>query len=142
MKEFIYSAKNNAFYPVDMFSDYESAGTWPDDGKEVDREVFVEFTCATPVGKVRQAGPDGLPAWGDLPPLTKQERIAQAEAKRQQQLDAANSVTADWRTELALGIISDKDKADLIKWMAYIKEVKLLDISNAPDIAWPTQPAV
>lgn len=143
MSEFIYSAKNNAFYPVDMKEDYVAAGSWPDDGVEVSRDIFIEFTNTSLSGKIRKLGTDGLPTWGDLPPLTNQERIAQAEAKRQQLLANANSITADWRTELSLGIISDEDKLSLVKWMAYIKELKAVTIADAieNDFTWPTLPA-
>lgn len=142
MKEFIYSANNNAFYPIDMRDDYEAAGTWPDDGEAVDRKVFVEFTCATPAGKVRQPGPDGLPVWADLPPVTMQELIAQVEAKRQQLLFEVDTVTADWRTELALGDISDEDREKLSAWMAYKREVKAVSSQDAvmDNFAWPSPP--
>lgn len=66
--------------------------------------------------------------------------ISDAELKRQTLLSDANNVTADWRTELALGIISDSDKEKLIAWMEYIKAVKAIDTSTAPDIKWPIVP--
>ncbi|EAW1040260.1 hypothetical protein BJK63_21910 [Salmonella enterica] len=52
-------------------------------------------------------------------------------------MDEANAITADWRTELALGITSDVDKAKLIAWIEYIKAVKAVDTTTAPDIIWP-----
>ncbi|EHU6836445.1 tail fiber assembly protein, partial [Salmonella enterica] len=69
-----------------------------------------------------------------------------AETTRQKLLDAANSTIADWRTELALGDISDDDKARLVKWMNYIKALKALDFSGVKDeatftaIRWPVLP--
>ncbi|EBF0274956.1 tail fiber assembly protein [Salmonella enterica] len=66
-----------------------------------------------------------------------------AETTRQKLLDGANSTIADWRTELALGEISDDDKASLTKWMAYIKGLKSLDLKGISDeatfnkIQWP-----
>lgn len=69
-----------------------------------------------------------------------------AESQRQNLLDDANDTTADWRTELSLGIISDEDKASLVKWMAYIKALKALDLSGVKDeasfeaIKWPDKP--
>ncbi|ARF50292.1 phage tail protein [Pantoea stewartii subsp. stewartii DC283] len=69
-----------------------------------------------------------------------------ASAQRQSLLTAANVVTSDWRTELQLGVITDEDKAGLIKWMAYIKALKALDFSLVNDeggynaIAWPDKP--
>ncbi|HAF5916480.1 TPA: tail fiber assembly protein [Salmonella enterica] len=71
---------------------------------------------------------------------------AKAETTRQKLLDAANSAIADWRTELALGEISDDDKASLTKWMAYIRELKSLDLTGVSDeatftaIRWPALP--
>ncbi|EBW5674352.1 tail fiber assembly protein, partial [Salmonella enterica subsp. enterica serovar London] len=53
---------------------------------------------------------------------------------------------ADWRTELALGEISDDDKASLTKWMAYIRELKSLVLTGISDeatfnkIQWPVLP--
>ncbi|ENK9509381.1 tail fiber assembly protein, partial [Salmonella enterica] len=69
-----------------------------------------------------------------------------AESQRQNLLDDANDTTADWRTELSLGIISDEDKACLVKWMTYIKALKALDLSDVKDeagfkaIKWPEAP--
>ncbi|EEM3686347.1 tail fiber assembly protein [Salmonella enterica] len=69
-----------------------------------------------------------------------------AESQRQNLLDDANDTTADWRTELSLGIISDEDKASLIKWMTYIKALKALDLSDVKNeagfktIKWPDKP--
>ncbi len=40
------------------------------------------------------------------------------------------STVADWQTELALGNISDDDKASLVKWMNYIKALNTLDFSE------------
>lgn len=67
--------------------------------------------------------------------------VAAANQQKQALLDNAAEVTSDWKTELALGIISDEDKASLIEWMNYIKAVQAVDTSKAPDITWPTPPA-
>ncbi|ENP2198809.1 tail fiber assembly protein [Salmonella enterica] len=71
---------------------------------------------------------------------------AKAETTRQKLLDDANSVITDWRTELALGEISDNDKDSLTKWMAYIRELKSLVLTGISDeatfnkIQWPVLP--
>ena len=64
-----------------------------------------------------------------------------AEQEKSYRLLEAERITADWKVELSLGIISDDDKKNLIAWMEYIKRVKLVDTSKAPDITWPTPPA-
>ncbi|EJF30229.1 MULTISPECIES: tail fiber assembly protein [Enterobacteriaceae] len=71
----------------------------------------------------------------------KKDDISDAELKRQTLLSEANNITADWRTELTLGIISDTDKEKLIVWMEYIKAAKAIDTSTAPDIKWPIAPS-
>ncbi|XEH50521.1 tail fiber assembly protein [Edwardsiella tarda] len=68
--------------------------------------------------------------------------VAKADAKKASLLDEANATTADWRTELTLGIISESDKAKLVVWMEYIRDVKAVDTSVAPDITWPPKPGV
>ena len=75
------------------------------------------------------------------PVKTPEELIAAAEQERQSRLSHAYAVTADWRTELALGVISDDDKAKLTLWMQYIKALKAIDPSTAPDVSRPEQPS-
>lgn len=68
--------------------------------------------------------------------------VAGAEQMKKSLLTEAESTISDWKAELALGIISDEDKASLIKWLAYIKNLKAVDSSSAPDINWPVPPEV
>ncbi|EAU5653506.1 tail fiber assembly protein [Salmonella enterica] len=71
-----------------------------------------------------------------------------AKSQCQSLLDDADDAVADWRTELSLGIISDEDKASLVKWMTYIKALKALDLSGVKDedsfkaIKWPDKPSL
>lgn len=74
------------------------------------------------------------------PEPTKEEIKTQAINYRDYLLAVANSITDDWKTELTLGIISDEDKESLIAWMNYIKAVKAIDLSLAPNIIWPSTP--
>lgn len=72
----------------------------------------------------------------------KSAQISAADQHRQMLIAYANEITSDWRTELALGIIDDDDKERLTEWMKYIKAVKAVDSSTAPDVSWPEKPAV
>jgi len=47
----------------------------------------------------------------------------------------------EWQTDLALGDISDVDKELLRTWNNYVKALKSLDLTTAPDIVWPVIPA-
>lgn len=138
-----YSPSTNSFYPDDLLSVYEEAGTLPNDLIPVSEDVFREFTATPEPGKVRVAGSDGLPAWGDIPPPTHEELIAIAEQVRQQLLAHADAVMLDWRTELMLGEISDANRAKLSAWLAYKNDAKAVDVATDPEhVNWPVPPEV
>ncbi|MEG0100324.1 MAG: tail fiber assembly protein [Hafnia sp.] len=139
MSKYIYDAKTNAFYPLEMKGNYESAGMWPQKGVEVDEDVFASFQESVP-GKIRSADKDGYPVWGDAPEPSAEQLIAMAEQQKSALLVEAQATISLWQTELQLGIISDEDKASLIAWMSYIKAVQAVDTSAAPDINWPEKP--
>jgi hypothetical protein len=64
----IYSPSTNTFFDPVLKEAYDASGTWPSDGVEVEDSVFEQFALApAPEGKVRAAGPDGLPIWEDAP---------------------------------------------------------------------------
>ncbi|MBU5924833.1 tail fiber assembly protein [Enterobacter sichuanensis] len=66
--------------------------------------------------------------------------VEAAEQKKSALLLEAQATISLWQTELQLGIISDEDKASLIAWMNYIKDVQAVDTSKASDIIWPDKP--
>ncbi|EBS2937773.1 tail fiber assembly protein [Salmonella enterica subsp. enterica serovar Poona] len=75
---------------------------------------------------------------------TEEQHIAEVEAAEQQKsafLAEAKAAISLWQTELQLGILSDKDKASLILWLTYIKELQVVVPETAPNIEWPTPPA-
>lgn len=134
-----YSPSQNIFVESSLKDSYLN-NDYPADAVDVDESLFLEFSAAAPAGKIRVAGTDGMPAWGDIPPPTREELIMLAEIKKQSLLDEATARTADWRTELALDIISDEDRESLIAWMQYIKALKAVDVSALPLDKWPSAP--
>ncbi|MGP3592944.1 tail fiber assembly protein [Vagococcus sp. WN89Y] len=73
------------------------------------------------------------------------QQAAQKHAAAQQKsalLAEAQSTINIWQTELQLGIITDKDKASLIAWLAYIKDLQKVNPDAAPEITWPDRPVV
>jgi len=65
-----------------------------------------------------------------------------AEKKQNELLVNAQNIISIWQTELQLGIITDKDKASLIDWLAYIRKLKEIKTYQVPDITWPLPPEV
>ncbi len=138
---YIYSAKTNAFYPVDWKSDYINAGSWPDDGIVVNQAVFNEFAGnEPPIGKLRIAGYGGLPAWGDIPPPTRRELQSQAEQEKRQLLRVANEKIGICQDAVDLNIATVSEKVVLNEWRRYRVLLNRVDCSTAPDIDWPEQP--
>ncbi|SPW32309.1 Caudovirales tail fibre assembly protein [Edwardsiella tarda] len=75
------------------------------------------------------------------PPPTKDDLIKAAEQEKVVLLSEVESKTKLWQTQLALGIITEKDKEMLTEWMRYAQQIDNVNISLAPDIAWPSKPA-
>ncbi|HDL6675098.1 TPA: tail fiber assembly protein [Yersinia enterocolitica] len=55
-------------------------------------------------------------------------------------LSEAYSTISLWQTKLALGMISDSEKQQLIAWVNYIALLDAVDISLASNIEWPVTP--
>ena len=70
MTQYYYSASENAFFPAVLEEQYKKAGTFPDDAREIDADVAVTYMGTPPDGKIRIAGSDGAPGWGDISPPT------------------------------------------------------------------------
>ncbi|EEW7792666.1 tail fiber assembly protein, partial [Escherichia coli] len=54
-------------------------------------------------------------------------------------LQQAREKTQFWQTQLALGIISDSDKQQLMRWMRYVQQVETTDTTELP-VTFPDQP--
>ncbi|MGJ5645623.1 tail fiber assembly protein [Morganella morganii] len=137
---YFFSPSTVSFYPELMLDDYRDAGTLPDDLVSVENEVFAEFSGTPPDGKVRGVI-KGKPAWVDIPPLTAEELIQQAEETKQRLIAEASQKTQLWQTQLMLGIITEEDKASLKEWMLYVQDVQAVDPSLGAVVVWPTPPA-
>lgn len=67
---FLWSAKNNAFIPDAMRSQYEAAGWDLSDCIPAGDHLVAEYMGEAPAGQLRVTGANGMPAWGDIPPDT------------------------------------------------------------------------
>ena len=137
---------NNLAYPYELQSLYVEKGEWPEEkGVDIDEVIFREYFYDTPPeGKYRCVGEDGLPAWADIPPPTREEQIASAETKKQQLINQANEYmnSKQWPGKAAIGRLKGEELAQYNLWLDYLDALELVDTSSAPDIEWPTPPAV
>lgn len=142
MENYIYSASQNMILPVSLKQIYVDAGTWPEDGTTISDEVAGEFMGQYPQGKTLSHDEDGQPCWADIPPLPKEQQIAEAEEKKAFLISEVESETAMLRAKLTLGRIKDDEKVLLNAWLDYLDELEAVDVSTAPDIIWPVKPVV
>ncbi len=70
---------------------------------------------------------------------TEEELRLQAENQKQRLLQQAREKMQFWQTQLALGIISDSDRQQLMSWMRYVQQVEATDTSSLP-VTFPEQP--
>lgn len=121
---------------------YESNGIKFDNVKEVDEELFIAFSGEPKKGKVRIAGEDGFPAWGDIPPPTHDELVAAAEAEKQLRIDQANKFinSKQWPGKAAIGRLKGDELEQYNLWLDYHDALNSIDVSMAPAISWPEPP--
>lgn len=135
---YFYSAKLNAFYPDSLREEYAVNDSWPDDAVEIDDSVYQEFAAdEAPEGKIRVAGGDDLPAWGDIPLPTQEEQIAQAEAEKQRLLTYAATAIAPLQDAIDLGMATNEETE---LWLAWKKYRVLLNRVDTSKPVWPETP--
>ncbi|KER02426.1 tail fiber assembly protein [Photorhabdus temperata] len=137
---YYYSAETNAFYPVELKLDYIASGSLPDDIIEVSDDIYREYAANTaPEGKYRRASENGLPAWADIPPPTKEESQNYVEDKKQKLMMKASERIAPLQDAVDLGIATEAEKEALLSWKKYRVMLNRIDIKQAPDIEWPEE---
>ncbi|NHB89181.1 tail fiber assembly protein [Photorhabdus tasmaniensis] len=138
---YYYSAKMNAFYPVEMKQDYIDAGSFPDDVIEVSESVFIEFVGnAPPKGKCRIADKNGLPAWGDIPPMTQEQLVQQFENTKKRLISEVSEKILPLQDAFDLGIASEAEKSDLLALKNYRVMLNRTDLHVNSDVKWPKEP--
>ncbi|KEA51237.1 hypothetical protein DT73_19010 [Mangrovibacter sp. MFB070] len=137
-----FSAKSNGFYADNFKNEYDNSGTWPEDAVQISDETWQAYLTTPPQGKQLGSDSSGGPAWVDIPPLSQAELIAAAESEKSNKINDANDYinSMQWPSKLALGRLSDSDKALFNEWLDYLDALNAVDTSTAPDITWPTEP--
>ncbi|EHP6495169.1 TPA: tail fiber assembly protein, partial [Escherichia coli] len=73
-----------------------------------------------------------------------EEAILLATAQKQNLIDNANEYmnSKQWPGKAAIGRLKGDELAQYNLWLDYLDALELVDTSGAPDIEWPTPPAV
>lgn len=135
MNKYKWSAKYNAFFPVEKLPSY--AISWDlSDLVDISDEVEFTFNGNPPEGKMRGVV-NGMPGWVDVPPPTQAEIIENAELKKnilRQEADGEIS----WRQDAVdAGIATTEEAAVLAEWKKY--RVLLMRVDTTKPI-WPPLP--
>ncbi|HCJ0148099.1 TPA: tail fiber assembly protein [Salmonella enterica subsp. enterica serovar Infantis] len=134
MTGYCYSAKSNAFYYAGFQSDYEQNGSWPDDAVDVDDSVYIEFAAnEPPVGKMRVAGSDGLPAWVDIPAPTSEQILENNIKTRNRLMQACSVASYPLQSALAKGVITEAQQTVL-------SEIEDYSINLLNNVDWTASP--
>ena len=143
MNKYVFSAKNNAFYPVTLQGSYLASNTWPDDGLSIDDAISEEYMAEPPEGKIRCAGVDGYPTWGQRPEPTHNELVSAANAEKQERIERCNKYmnSKQWPGKAVLGRLRGDELEQYHMWLDYLDALESVDTSTAPNIVWPPVPA-
>lgn len=136
-----YSASKQGFFPDFMKAEYQQAGNWPDDVKEISDRWFNYLLGKQTEGKVIVPDEYGLPVLANPPEPTQAELINQAEATRAALMVTASAAIAPLEDADELGIATEDEKESLTLWKRYRVMLNRLDMSAAPSIEWPELPA-
>ncbi|CAI9395032.1 MULTISPECIES: tail fiber assembly protein [Citrobacter] len=136
MNKYKWSAKYNAFFPIEMLHIYQSSWDELSDLIDIDDTVEAEFNGEPPEGKVRGVV-DNMPAWVSEPPPTQEELTANAENMKLNLKTKADSEIA-WRQDaLDAEIATDEETVTLTEWKKY--RVLLMRVDPASPV-WPALP--
>lgn len=128
---------NGSFYLFAMKEAYEEAGTWPVNGADVDDETMAIYTGVAPKGKMLGSDKEGKPVWVNIPPLSAEQQIVQAEQKRTTLRSMADNEIS-WRQDAYdEEIATAEETAALSEWKKY--RVLLMRVDTAKP-KWPTPP--
>ncbi|EQB0138310.1 tail fiber assembly protein [Enterobacter cloacae] len=135
-----YDSITSGFYNDDLRSDYESAGTWPADAIELSDRWYQYLLNGQSLGRIVTVNEYGKPVLADPPAPSKEQLIADAEARKAALMSAANGAIAPLRDAVDLGMATKEEETRLLAWREYRVLLMRIDTSLAADIEWPVVP--
>lgn len=127
-----YSATTNGFYPEDMRSMYDDAGTWPADAVEISDETYNTLMDGQAAGQEITSGDDGSPIL--VTPEVDHKAIFGTQRELLQM--EAERVIAPLERAVKYGLATDEEKLQLEAWEKYSVLVNRL----TPGDVWPLKP--
>ncbi len=124
-----------------FFTDLNKA---PSDAVEITTDEWLSLLDGQDNGMKIVSNQEGYPVLTEQPPLSKENLIALAELKKGKLINEANEHmnSRQWPGKAAIGRLKGEELAQYNLWLDYLDALELVDTSSAPDIEWPTPPAV
>ncbi|EDS1706010.1 phage tail protein [Salmonella enterica] len=133
---YVYDAKTNGFYAISLKDNYEKADSWPVSGVKITDEEHKILMDGQSAGKVISVDENGKPVLTDavidyvaLATVERDRRMSVVTAMISQRVDAQDD-----------GDITDDELTELSELREYRAKLRRLDLTSAPDIAWPEVP--
>ncbi|HFI6319089.1 tail fiber assembly protein [Escherichia coli] len=116
----------------------------PDDAFDIEDALYYELMNGQSTGKIIINNPDNYPVLTEYPAKTQEQEIAEAEGMRSILIEQANEYmnSKQWPGKAAIGRLKGDELEQYNLWLDYLDALELVDTSGAPDIEWPTPPAV
>lgn len=116
----------------------------PDDAFDIEDALYYELMNGQSTGKIIINNPDNYPVLTEYPAKTQEQEIAEAEGMKSILIEQANEYmnSKQWPGKAAIGRLKGEELAQYNLWLDYLDALELVDTSSAPDIEWPTPPAV
>ncbi|KZR35340.1 tail fiber assembly protein [Enterobacter genomosp. S] len=135
-----FSASENGFYDDAYRADYIAAGTWPDDAAAISDQWYQHLLNGQALGRVVTVNEYGQPVLADPPAPTREQLIAEADARKAALITAASETISILNDAVDLGKATKEEEARLLAWREYRIRLMRVDTSLAPDIEWPAAP--
>lgn len=136
-----FSATTIGFYNDALKESYIAADAWPGDASEISERWYSYLLTGQTKGKVITVNDYGQPVLSDPPAPTKEQYIAEAEAKKVALLSTAGAAIGPLKDAVDLGMATKEEEALLLAWQQYRVLLMRVDTSLAHDIEWPVLPA-
>lgn len=132
---YVFSARELAFYPVDMIEVYKRSGVDLENTVAVSDDTRNRYNGSPPAGLKLGVDSEGMPAWVALDPAEIATRNEQTRSVLRSKAD--DQIT--WRQDAVdAEIATDAEVAELAAWKKY--RVLLMRVDTAAPV-WPTTPA-
>lgn len=142
MENYYYSAKNNGFYHSSLKAGYEASDNgWPEDAVIISDEDYNALFDGQASGKVITAGGKGKPVLVSSVTQTPEQLLAAAKGRVSLLLAKAAEAITPLQDAVDVADATDAELASLKAWKQFRVALNRLDLSTAPDIAWPEEPA-